>query len=150
MTTLWAVLDILFWNMEDGVFLLATSDIPCHLYMRESENYPEIHKTPIIVRGVPFKSDVRFCFDVYHDINQFEDGDSLIHTFWKAPWLPCETKYFYFWGTINNITSRSSSAIFSYHRPVPPADLLHYESWRWWGTPLPRFTKKLIAEPWSS
>ncbi|MBU2072712.1 MAG: hypothetical protein KKA68_20965 [Gammaproteobacteria bacterium] len=70
--------------------------------------------------------DVRFCFTVFEDNEQYETGDTLIHTFWKTSWDVCTTKWCYFFASISGLFSVSTSPIFEYHNdgvdpvPVPP------------------------------
>ena len=63
--------------------------------------------------------DVRFCFDVYDDFEQDEDGDTLEHTFSLEDWPVCTTKWLYLWGTIADIVCVSTSAPFHFHRTAP-------------------------------
>ena len=123
-----SVRDVLFTPSTAGVRIIATTDIPCHLYCRLSSEKPWIHKTPSLRRGVQFAEDVRFCFTVYEDNEQYEAGDTNIHTWWKSDWPVCQTKYFYFWGTIGIEVSVSTTPFFKYHNdgvsPVPTPDTL--------------------------
>ena len=117
-----SVRDIQHEITADGVKLIVTTDVPCHLTMRWTFEKPRTHKDPVLRRGVYFPEKVRFCFVEYHDNEQQEAGDTLIHTFIKEPWAVCETRYYYFWGTVAGVLSPSESPLFSYHRiyvPVP-------------------------------
>ena len=66
--------------------------------------------------------DVRFCFTVFTDHYQEEAVEGKIHTFIKTDWLPCTTRWLYFWATIDGEPCASTSAIFQYHNiyEVPP------------------------------
>ncbi|GAH77228.1 unnamed protein product, partial [marine sediment metagenome] len=64
---------------------------------------------------------IRFCFVVYEDNEQVEAGDTLTHTWLKAAWPVCETRWFYFIGNIAGVGSVSESPIFKFHFPAPPA-----------------------------
>jgi hypothetical protein len=109
-----------------GVKIVLTTDVPCHLWCRITTTPPLTHFHPITVRGVTKMADPYFCFDNYHDNEQEEPGDTLVHTFIKEPWPVCETRYFYFHGTIAAVASPSTSPIFKYHRtfapPTPSSD----------------------------
>lgn len=111
-----------------GYILHLTTDVVCHLYGRLSENPPQIHTRSVIVRGLAVRDDLRFCFTVYHDIEQDEEGDTLTHTFTLEPWPDCTTKYFYFFATIEEAYSSSTSPTFSIARPnVYCAKALHLD-----------------------
>ena len=129
MSVHFSVRDVLFTPSTTGVRIIATTDIPCHLYCRLSSEKPWIHKTPSLRRGVQFAEDVRFCFTVYEDNEQYEAGDTNIHTWWKTDWPPSTTKYFYFWGTIGIEVSVSTTPYFKYHNdglePVPAPDFMY-------------------------
>ncbi|MBA7534360.1 hypothetical protein ES705_26606 [subsurface metagenome] len=102
--------------------------MPAHIWVRLSAKEPRIHKQPSLRRGVQFAEDVRFCFTVFEDNEQYEDGDTFVHTFYKQSWPFCTTKWFYFWGSIAGEVCISTSAIFKYHNdgisPVPVPEVL--------------------------
>lgn len=112
-----AILAIEYTPCYGGVTITVTTDAPCHLYMRWTNQLPLIHQDPYIRRGAAVGTTPRFCFDVYHDNEQIEPGDTLVHTFYKPAWSCCETRYFYFWGSYAGVVSPSESAIFEYHNP---------------------------------
>ena len=114
----WALKDIKQYATLDGYMIVIYTFNPCHLWLRWTTEYPQEHPIPVLRRGVFFHADKRFCFVAYHDNDQEEEGDTLEHTFIKEPWPGCETRYFYFHGTIASEKSPSTSAIFSKHRPV--------------------------------
>ncbi|MBA7530859.1 hypothetical protein ES705_23070 [subsurface metagenome] len=84
---------------------------------------------PSIRRGVAFAEDVRFCFTVFEDNEQFESGDTLEHTWWKKDWPVCTTKWLYIWGLRSGETCLSTTAPFKYHNdgvsPVPPPEPMY-------------------------
>ncbi|MBA7655924.1 hypothetical protein ES703_63835 [subsurface metagenome] len=63
--------------------------------------------------------DVRFCFDVYDDFEQDEDGDTLIHTFSLVDWPICVTKWLYLWGSRAGVVCVSTSVPLHFHRTAP-------------------------------
>lgn len=128
-TQRFAVLTIEQILTATGYKIIVTTDVPCHLWMRWSLVEPEIHKIPILKRGVYIHADIRICFVVYTDNEQEEDGDTIIHTFIKEPWPTCETRYFIFWGTINGEPSPSTSGIFTKHRTAPEEPVFQGECW---------------------
>ena len=121
---------------------------PCHLWMRWSTVEPQEHLIPVIVRGLPLKTDKRFCFVAYQDNEQTEGGDTYVHVFLKEPWPHCETRWFYFHGTMSAEYSPSTSAIFKKHREAPEFWRIILEPWTLDLEP-PHLTR-IILEPWTS
>jgi len=109
---------------EEGYKIVIQTDVACHLWMRWTTIEPQEHFIPVFRRGVAFRADKYFCFDVYHDNEQEEAGDTLLHTFIKTPWVHCETRYFYFHGSVAGVPSKSTSPIFKKHRLVPQYEQL--------------------------
>lgn len=101
----------------DGLLITIITDIPCHIFLRWSELQPWIHSKPVLRRGMWLNDDVRFCFDVYHDCEQIEPGDTLIHTF-LCPLNTLDRDYwFYPWGLVNDTVSPSTGPILKIHTP---------------------------------
>ena len=122
----WALSDIHQILTDTGYKIIVWTFQPCHLWFRWTTIEPEEHIIPRILRGVPLMSDKRFCFVAYKDNEQEEDGDTYVHTFLKEPWPVCETRFFYFHGTISSESSPSTSCIFKKHRPQPPITKTFY------------------------
>ncbi|MBA7535572.1 hypothetical protein ES705_27830 [subsurface metagenome] len=120
----WLLADIEHTLTATGYKHVVKTNVPCHLWLRWTLTHPHIHSKTVLIRGLRLKDDVRFCFVTYHDNEQEEAGDTLIHTFTKEPWPHCETRYFYFHGTIGGQISPSTTAIFTLHRIAPPAPTL--------------------------
>lgn len=99
----------------NGFTITVTTDIPCHLWMRWSLVPPQVHSQPVLRRGLRMHDDVYLCFVAYHDNEQEEAGDTLIHTFVKRPWPICDRRYFHFWGTIAGVVAKSTTAVFNLH-----------------------------------
>ncbi|MBA7627796.1 hypothetical protein ES703_35265 [subsurface metagenome] len=118
----WALLDLQYTYLDDGFTLVATTDVPCHLFCRMTTTPPRKHSLPSMRRGLRITGDIRFCFVVYEDNEQAEPGDTLIHTFVKPGWPVGERRWFYFVGKINNTDSPSETAIFEFHFPAPPPE----------------------------
>lgn len=110
-----SVRDVQHSLLCDGYIITATTDIPCHLYMRWSTTKPQKHIVPAYRRGIYMHGDVYLCFVAYRDNEQEEAGDTLTHTFIKKNWQVCETRYFHFWGKVAGQPCRSTSAIFQLH-----------------------------------
>jgi len=118
----WALLDLQYEYLDDGFKLTATTDVPCHLFCRMTTTPPRKHVLPSRRRGTRFTGDIRFCFVVYEDNEQVEEGDTLTHTWNKTSWPVCETRWFYFVGTQGGTTSVSETAMFKFHFPAPPPE----------------------------
>jgi len=112
-----AITSIQYTPCFGGVTITVTTDTTCHLYMRWTNQLPLVHQDPYIRRGVAVGTTPRFCFDIYKDNEQFETGDTSIHTFYKPTWACCETRWFYFWGCKYGYLMPSDSCIFEYHNP---------------------------------
>lgn len=117
----WAPLALSQAPIEDEYWLQVTTDIPCHLFMRWTLTEPLTHPTELIRRGISLPYATRWCFVNMHENEQLEPGDTLVHTFRKSNWPVCQTRWFYFVGTIAGDDSPSSSCIFHVHHEPPPA-----------------------------
>lgn len=115
----WYLKDIKQERTATGEKIVVKTDVPVYLWMRWTLIEPGIHRVPITRRGLTTMNDLYFCFDVYEDNLQLEAEESLEHTFIKEPWPYCQTRWFYFWGTVNGEVSPSTSPIFQKH-PVAP------------------------------
>lgn len=111
----WALLDLQYVLLEDGLRIIATTDVPCHLYARMTTTKPIKRKVGSRRRGTVIQGEVRYCFVVYEDNEQIESGDTLTHTWNKTPWPICETRWFYFIGSQGGAASVSETCIFSFH-----------------------------------
>ena len=118
----WALLDLQYSYLDDGFRIVATTDVPCHLYLRMTTTPPRQHALPSRRRGTFLQGDIRFCFDVYEDNEQDEAGDTFIHTWNKAAWPVYETRWFYCVGKIAGYFVVSESCIFKFHFPAPPPE----------------------------
>lgn len=113
--------------------------------MRWTYFTPKITRIPRDDRGLKTLSDYHYCFVIYRDNEQEEPGDTTIHTFTKEPWANCETRWFYFHGTIGDVGSPSTSAYFKYHRlALPPVEpILKFD---WTGTI--EFADTVFSDDW--
>lgn len=118
--THFALLDLKYEYLDTGFKLVATTDVPCHLYCRMTSTKPLKHSLPRMIRGLRISGDIRFCFTVYEDNEQVEAGDTITHTWLKPDWPICQTRWFYFVGSINEAPVVSETAIFKFHFPCPP------------------------------
>ena len=96
-----------------GYLVTCYTNYACHLWLRWTNVPTQKHVNPIVVRGAPVGTFIDQCFVVYNDIEQNEPGDTFTHTFTVEPWPPCQTRWFYFWGTVGGVLSPSASAIFT-------------------------------------
>jgi hypothetical protein len=102
-----------------GYLVTCYTNYACHLWLRWTATVPQKHVNPIIVRGAPVGTFIDQCFVVYNDIEQNEPGDTFTHSFTVEPWPYCQTRWFYFWGTVGGQLSPSASALFSFHSLLP-------------------------------
>lgn len=59
----------------------ATTDTPCHLWLRYTKSMPVKHPRGEKIRGLILQEEVYYCFTAYKDLEQLEVGDTLFHTF---------------------------------------------------------------------
>lgn len=148
----WAIFTIGQVLTATGYILIVVTDVPCHLYMRWTTTEPQYHSKPVLRRGRQFATDRRFCFVVFEDNEQEEPGDTLVHTFIKEPWPVCETRWFYFHGTIAGNPSPSTSPIFNKHRayaPPPPITETFYPDPHPEVTSVDGWTRKYGTTTWA-
>jgi len=119
-----AVQDQIYFEEGTGLKIVVTTDRPCHLYMRWTLTEPEVHSKVLYRRGIAMHTDKRFCFVTYHENEQEQQGDTLIHTFIKPGWPVCQTRYFYFLGTRAGEQLPSTSALFKKHHLKEPVATL--------------------------
>lgn len=103
-----------------GYTIITHSDVICHMWLRLTSTPPLKHLKGRRSRGLEMLSDARFCVVNYGDIEQEEEGDTLIHTFILNNWEFCTWKYFYFWATLNLVPKLSTSALI--HKFYPGGD----------------------------
>ena len=117
MTCLFSTRDITYQVTPDGILVTVTTDIPAHLWIRWTDAEPWMHRKPVLRRGLWIKDDLRFCFDVYTDTEQLEEGDTLIHRFLLPAWAVDMDRWMYLWGGCDGEISRSTSPIFKTTSP---------------------------------
>lgn len=125
----WASQDIEQYPVEDGYAIVFKTDIKCHLYMRWTTVEPQIHKQSVLRRGLLMHTDLRYCFVAWEENEQIEPGDTLTHTFIKTNWPICQTRWFYFVGTVAAEQQPSVSPIFKKHRTALEYELIILEPW---------------------
>lgn len=112
--------------LEVGAQVILITDVASHCTIRWTETAPLTHKKTALIRGLPLKDDIRFCFVVYDDLEQDEPGDTLSHTFTFPDWVICQTRYFYFFGSVSGESCVSSSPFFHFHnKGLPPPYFLY-------------------------
>lgn len=161
----WCILSVEQTLTATGYKIAVTTNTPVHLYMFWTNTEPEKHKRTRVVRGLTVPDTIAYCFVTWHQNEQEEPGDTIIHTFIKEPWPGCETRWFTFRALVNNEWSPSVGPIFTKHRPILAFIRLILEPWTvtyylpdfdrvilepWTATwELPDFTL-LILEPWTT
>ena len=121
----WATLDMVETYIPYGYRLVVTTDVPCHLWMKWTLQPPDKHPKTYVKRGLKTMWGLRYCFVATTDNEQAEAGDTLTHTFTKLNWPWCQTRWFYFYGSVGGLASPSTSPIFKLHRVRPslPIDI---------------------------
>jgi len=143
-----AILDVIeTWQISE-LYIMATSDVPCHLTLRWTAIPPERHKYSTTRRGRSWYWDNKYCFVEWLEIEQLEDGDTLQHTFRWPNWYHCLTRWYYFCGTIAGELSRSNTAFFEYHF-ADPFSPIATQDWSIFTEPGPPFTI-IVIEPWTT
>lgn len=102
-----------------------------------------------MVRGLPTKDALRYCFVDFEHNEQEEPGDTIYHTFIKEPWPFCQVRWFTFRAIIEGVWAASVGPIFMKHMDEIPYDMLILEQWTYKETSPPDFTR-LILEEWTS
>lgn len=110
-----AILNLKYDYLTDGIAITTTTNIACHLTLYWTDIPPRRHPTARVFRGFETPWGAYFCFVGWRAVEQIEAGDTLTHTFLLHPWEICETRWFIFRGTVNDITSPSVGPIFTYH-----------------------------------
>jgi len=141
----WAATDVVTEYTETIVTLVVTTNIPVHLWMRWTLTEPLKHPSEEFRRGILLMSGIKWCFVAFHENEQEEPGDTLVHTFIKPDWPVCQTRWFYFLGTKQAEETPSASPIFHYHHIAPAWQLVYLEPWTEWGL---RF-EAVFIEPWT-
>jgi hypothetical protein len=113
------VRNITFTPTANGYTVITYTNNPVHLWKRETTTEPQKHIIPVERRGTLAGTFIDQCFVAFTDVEQNEAGDTFTHTFTQEPWPACETRWFYFWGTVGGVVSPSASAIFSQRRIAP-------------------------------
>lgn len=144
----WAAIDLAAEYTKTTVTLVVTTDKPVHLYMRWTLTEPLKHPSETLRRGILIMAGTRWCFVNFHENEQIEAGDTLIHTFVKPDWPICQTRWFYFIGQKQSIESPSASPIFHYHHIAPLPQLIYLEPWSEYGPHAPDM-KQIFYEPWT-
>jgi len=117
------VRDLTYTDIVTGMIVTCYTNNPCHLWLRYTTTPTQKHVKTKMVRGAPVGTYIDQCFVVFTDVEQNEPGDTYTHTFTLDPWPVCQTRWFYFWGTVDGQLSPSASAIFSKHHYSPPAPI---------------------------
>lgn len=122
---------ITFAHTLTGFLVTCYTNNPCHLWFRSTTTVPQKHINSVIVRGGQVGTYIDQCFVAFTDLEQNEPGDTHTHTFTVEPWPVCETRWFYFWGTVDGNLSPSASCIFAKHRTAPPGPFIFCQTDPW-------------------
>jgi len=145
--TNWAGLKIAQTLTATGYIITLTTNAPSHLWMRWTNLEPNPHLFLDWDRGTLTDKQKRLATCFWNNNEQEEEGDTLIHTFTKEPWPICETRWFFFFGTVQGNSSPSQTAIFKKHRLKAAPTLVIIEPWTVTYGPPPM--ERVILEPWT-
>lgn len=134
------LLTITHEQVDGSVIVTITTNAACHLYLRYSDIFPRIHRKGVLRRGLVMGWDARYCFAAYQHIEQNEAGDEWTHTFTWPGWEHCNTRYFYFWGTMGGQDMVSDTPIFWIHYLEVEIPLGPEETHIYWPDPHPEVT----------
>jgi len=98
------------------------------MWLRWTDVKPVYHVHPKMKRGREVHSDGKYCFVEYHDIEQTEPGDTLVHTFAFPGWFDCRTCWWYFWATADGESTPSNTPIYKAHYPTAREAALYINS----------------------
>jgi len=118
----WTILDQSFVQYCTGYTVTLQTDVPCHLWLRNTPHKTWIHPKQHQRRGISMMTELRHCFVAYNDIEQDESGDTTEHTFQWPNWLWCQYQHYYFWGKSGGVVMVQTSPIFQkfYPQGYPP------------------------------
>lgn len=93
------------------------------MFLRWTAIEPVYHVHPKMRRGLAVNSDGKYCFVEYQDLEQNEEGDTLVHTFDFPGWYACLWRWWYFWATAAELPTPSNTPMYKAHgfdyRPPP-------------------------------
>lgn len=115
-----AIIDIEKTVTSTGMKIVVTTNVPCHLYAVYTLEKPLRHDRSTTVRGLVVPTDTQWCYVNWTENEQAEEGDTIIHTFTKEPWVSCETRYFVFRAKVDDVWVPTASPVFTVHRYTPP------------------------------
>lgn len=121
-----AILDLFQQLTGTGIRITVTTNVPCHLFCYWTDKEPEKHLIPILRRGLPIHTQLKYCFVNWHENEQEEPYDTMTHTFTKEPWAICETRWLTFRAKVSGQWVTSVGPIFKKHRFIPEYDPEEY------------------------
>ncbi len=139
-----AVLTIVYYHLASSIFIVTTTNNPCHLTCYYTDKPPVRHPLSRVVRGLSLPWGAYWCFVAWKEVEQREAGDTLVHTFQVPDWSYCQTRWLCFRGTVAGELSPSVSALLKHHHPgaTPPQKFEFYDD--------PKQTYSSIYEPYRS
>ena len=106
--------------------ITALTNNPCHLEMRITKVVPTLRLIKVKRRGTVYCYERIIKVSLTWSVFQDEPGDTTTHTFTITPWPGCETRFFYWRGTVGGAHSPSKSVHFNWHMPIQPIDAFFY------------------------
>jgi len=110
-----AIPDIEYFHQPHSIRIKTSTNVPCHLTCYYTDKEPWKHHTSRTIRGLKVPWRTYFCFVAWNMVEQSEYGATLYHTFELPFWEYCQTKWFTFRGTVDDVESPSVGPIFKHH-----------------------------------
>ena len=111
MTTRFLLTDYSHSWLADTLFVSATTDVACHMYLRWTHVEMLVHLREKRIRGLNVEGNPKYCFVEWLEVEQTEAGDTLTHTFSFPSWGPGECRWWHFRAEISGVPSVSNTGI---------------------------------------
>lgn len=72
----------------DTLFVVVSTDIAAHLYLRWTDKEEHVHIREKNLRGLLVEGNPKYCFVEWLEVEQTEVGDTLDHSFSFPTWGP--------------------------------------------------------------
>lgn len=116
----WFPVDVQQTFTQQGVDVVLTTDVPCHLWLFYTFKEPWIHPITGKERGLTLPWYAYWCYVTWIVVEQEEPGDTIEHTFIITGLVTCNKIWYRFHGNIGGIPSPSDSPIIYKHIVIPP------------------------------
>lgn len=108
----WYVADYHHYWLGTLLYIVVTTDVPCHLWLYWTNRTTRMHLRGDIDSGYAWLWEPKYCFVQHEEIEQVEPGDTTLHHFLLPGWDFLQTKWWVFIATMGGNYSVSVSCIF--------------------------------------